>query len=276
MRPLLALSVSAAALALMVALYAMYSSEADSPPVDRIERDVADLRGRARSLEERVRELSSRFATLAGEFESLRAAPSGTTDPRVKPSTAGDASERLEELSIRFEEMATKLEEIESRSRGVVISGSPGPPETEEERTRTVRESQAVALDRSLPAAERLAALRNLRFRDGRSREVTLAMIELIEDPSVDAVTRADIIRNLHGVDFEELKQPLLTVLENDVDNGVRSETVETLEPFYGDPRVFGAVAQVRDNDPNPRIRLEAMERLLRYQNGRSVEPSER
>lgn len=278
MRALLALSGSASIIALVIALCAMYSPGTGGPPVDRIEGEVADLRERASSLEERVRELSSRISTLADSVEGLRATSptGGVTDSAAESSSDRVASESFEEISRRFEEMASKLDEIESRSRGVSIVGSSGPSETEEERTRIVGENQAIAVDRSLSLEERLAALRNLRSRDGRSREVTLAMIELIQDPGVDTRIRADIIRNLHGVDIEELKQPLLTVLETDAESEVRSETVETLDVFYADPAVFRAVAHVRDNDPNPRIRAEATQRLLRYQPQGPVEPSER
>jgi hypothetical protein len=67
-------------------------------------------------------------------------------------------------------------------------------------------------------------------------------------------------------VDFPELKDPLLRVLANDTHPETRSETVETLQPFYGDPGVHAAVANVRDNDQDLRVRREALERLRQHE----------
>lgn len=272
MRTLLALFGSACVLAVVVAFYALYHSDAGGGAGARVETAIAELQVTSSSLEEQVRELTGGVAALVDAVEGLRAASreSVVTESPAERSPADLEPEGLRELVARLEEVATQLEEVGSRSQGVLVAGRPV-VETEEERARTVAESQGIATDRTVPSVERLAALRQLRGRGGRSHEVTLAMIELIQDPSIDGRTRADIIRNLHGVDFEELKQPLVNVLESDGSAEVRSETIETLDVFYDDPAVFQAVAHVRDNDPDFRVRMEATQRLQMHQQMRAT-----
>ena len=258
MRAFLPLVASVSAIALVVAIYAVQSSSGDPPLVRQLQGDVDDLRRHTSALGETIRELADEIASLNDSIQALQRAP--------RERAADDESGRLEKLTAKLEEMAGSLKEIDARSRRMsVLIGAVRTVETPEERTAVVEENQSVALDRSLTPQSRLQALRSLRGRNGRSHEVTLAMIELIQDPNVDSSTRADIIRNLHGVTFEELKQPLLNRLE-DPDPETRSETVETLDVFYDDQTVYDAVLHVRDNDKDLRVRMEATQRLQRFQ----------
>jgi len=193
------------------------------------------------------------LAASPGEAESAAEAIS-------QDSTSELLRERIETLIVRLDEAATRPLAV---APGIALGAA---AETSEERARFVEENQAAALDRSLTTENRLQALRELRSRDGRSREVTLAMLEIIEDPATPPNLRADIIRNLHGVAFDELEAPLLRILSEDPDPETRAETVETLDLFYDRPHVYAAVVQVRDSDKDPRVRAEAFERLARYE----------
>ena len=176
----------------------------------------------------------------------------------------------VEDLVARLEEAEAKLGKLERLKRPLLSSALSERRETretresEEEKQEIVLENQQKALEGSLSPQERLRALRRLRFRDGRSQEVTEAMIELIENPQIGARTRASIIRNLDGGTFPQLKQPLLDCMLNDPDPNVREESVETLAAYLNDPAVAEAMTQVRDYDTAADVREEARKRLAR------------
>jgi hypothetical protein len=214
------------------------------------------------------------LAALARRVDGLAAAGprgEGAADASSGASEAGDAAsgkaEPVRAIVERLEGIAAKLEHA-SAAQPALIGGSGQPGivmETPEDRARIVEENRPIAMDPGRPFPDRLEALRHLRSRDGRSREVVHAMMELIETPDLDPRMRADIIRNLDGVDFPELKEPLLRILATDPHVETLSETIETLQAFYGDPAVHAAVVHVRDNAENIRVRMEALERLSQY-----------
>jgi hypothetical protein len=267
MRILAALLLALSLLSVAVSVLALRRSGGDDAGARRaLAEDTSRLGKRAGELEAAVR-------ALAGRVDSLEARPDGTgsaADPEPGRDGArpeSDHSAALDDLAGQVGELKARLLEFEEKANRpqVVLPASGQPPETEEARRQVVAVNQPIAIDPARSTRERLEALRNLRFRDGRSREVTQAMIELIQDPGLDPRTRADIIRNLHGVDFPELKPVLLQVLASDTHVETRSETVETLEPYYGDPAVRGAVTRVGESDPDLRVRAEALRRLGQY-----------
>ncbi|HLU48972.1 MAG TPA: hypothetical protein VK116_12845, partial [Planctomycetota bacterium] len=213
-----------------------------------IANDVAGLADAFGRLDERLDTIDGRIAELlarSGEPTTPTGAGAGSEAGQVADERA---LERLDALVSR----------LEALSAGQPVTGARfGAPQAEspEESQAIVEEMQAVAIDPTPVPQERLQALRELRARDGRSREVTLAMIELVESPDIAPRLRADIVRNLHGVEFAELKAPLLRILESDPHTETKSETIESLEPFYGDADVRAAVERVRDSDPDPRLR---------------------
>ena len=231
-----------------------------------------------RRLEESVGALGESIGRAVASISALALEVDRLAEPTPRQEAAGDdpptaaaggegdgGHETIRTALERLEGIAARLERASAAGATPLIVTAAA-PETAEDRKRIVEESQPVALDRQRSPDERLKALRELRSRDGRSREVALAMLELIESPDLDPRTRADIIRNLDGVDFPELKDPLLRILANDTHPETRSETVETLQPFYGDGAVHAAVANVRDNDQDLRVRMEALERLMQYE----------
>lgn len=268
------LAVSIAATALVVA---SLSSLSDSPP--GLEARLADADASHRAIREYIAGLAESLGRLERSVQNVetllqetalasramerggKAADASSTED--SEDGASEERRQIEEITRRFEELAARFEE--AASARVVATPTGVNVETAAEREQIVAKVLPVALDRSRMPQERLRALRELRFRDGRTYEVMLAMIELIEDPQTAPDVRADIIRNLDGVEFAELKAPLLRVLSEDPDPETRAETVETLEAFYGDPEVERAVVRVRDGDADPRVRLEAAERLARW-----------
>ena len=231
------------------------------------------LEERAGALGEGLDRVVENLAALALQVDRLAAAgPPREEEARV-PGAPGATREGFGDLESiraiaeRLDGIAARIERASAREPavGVVTAGGPQ-TETAEDRARIVEENRPIAMDSRRPPAERLQALRELRFRDGRSREVVLPMLELIETPDLDPRMRADIIRNLDGVEIPELKDSLLRILESDRHPETRAEAIETLQVFYGDPGVHAAVANVRDHDENVRVRMEALERLLRYE----------
>ncbi len=273
MRIFIAMAVSLSVASLLVAIlgWGRASGKGEEESFRSIEEELARLTRDSRALSTRVGELAGRLASL--EAGARPKGPGG--GPEAKPGASegpdgldGGRRREIEEIAKRLGEVEAKLEEVGSKAnREPVVPGGTAAPEADEVRRAIVSESQAIATDRSLSPRDRLVALRALRSRGGRSKEVTQAMIELIQDPALDSRMRADIIRNLSGVDFPELKTALLAVLQNDTDSETRSETVETLQVFYGDPAVHSAVIQVRDHDADAEVRSEAARRLAQYEN---------
>jgi hypothetical protein len=223
------------------------------------------------SLGERLERAGTDLAELARKVDRLaEASPPRRDGEDAGAGSAGDGGgagqgEAMQAILDRLDGIAAKVEKAAAAPQAIVIPAA-AQLETAEERQRIVEENQSVALDRRRTPEERLMALRELRGRDGRSHEVVLGLLELIETPDLDPRRRADIIRNLDGVDFPELKDPLLRILANDTHSETRSETIETLQPFYGDPEVHAAVAKVRDSDADIRVRMEALERMMQYE----------
>ena len=122
---------------------------------------------------------------------------------------------------------------------------------------------QAIAVDPGREAHERLGALRALRSvhdPEGRSDEVVVGLLTLLrhEDPFV----RADVFRQLDGVETPELEAPLLAALRDDASWHVRSEAAETLASFAGTDHVQAALLESYQSDPNPSVRREARSSL--------------
>jgi len=163
------------------------------------------------------------------------------------------------ELAQRVAALERLAAEVTQRRQG----GHPLSPEALAAATRTL-------LDRQAPVDERAAALTLLRPNDGRSdgrtHEVVVAALELLERPEVSPKTRAGMIRDLDKLRDASLKDPLVAILTRDADGRTRREAVETLAVFYDDPQVRGLVERLRDSDPEPEVRAQAVKQLGRWQ----------
>lgn len=249
------------------ALLAALSWKGGRPPGEAA--SLGRIEERMETLGESLDRVVENIAALALRVDRLAETAPRLEDAANRPSAAGADGpgdpESVRALVERLDGIAARIERVSAAGAGAVVVTA-GAAETAEDRARIVEENRPIAMDSRRPPGERLQALRELRFRDGRSLEVALSMIELLEMPDLDARMRADIIRNLDGVELPELKEPLLRILASDRHPETRAETVETLQPFYGDPAVHAAVANVRDNDENVRVRMEALERLAQYE----------
>jgi hypothetical protein len=207
-----------------------------------------------------VRELQVEVARLESQLEGLRRAPRldaiqlpAGTDPAVVAS-----------INAGLAQLAGRLTALEEAAAGrAQAAPSPAPPPADPD---DVAVAEAVVADRDAPLAERVQALGTLRRANRRPPEVALAMMEVALAPGTDERMRADIVRNLGGLAYPELKAPLLSMLEGDMGPRTKQEVVETLEGFLDDPQVHAAVVKAREQDPSDRVRHEAGQRLSRWE----------
>ena len=227
------------------------------------------LEDRAGALAEKLDRVVENLEALALQVDRFAAAEPGrgqAADPSSAAGAEGGGPAGAEPIRALVEKLDGIAGRIERASTSGRVSTSVGvAEETVEDRARIVGENRPIAVDSRRPVGERLEALRQLRFRDGRSPDVVQAMMDLVETPDLEPRLRADIIRNLDGVEVPELKEPLLRILATDRHVETLSETIETLQIFYDDPAVRAAVVHLRDNDENIRVRVEALERLAQY-----------
>jgi hypothetical protein len=222
---------------------------AASPPAGASEGEVEDLERRLAGVERQVELLR---AGLAVRFASQgKAAPPG---PAVMGAPAAEVAELAQRL-VRLEQLAASIQ-------GSHGGGRPLAPEAMAGAIRTVR-------DRGASVEERAAALTLLRpsngRADGRTREVVTAALELIQAPETSPKLRAGMIRDLDELKDPALKDPLMAILARDSDGRTRREAVETLAVFYDDAEVRSRIERLRDSDPEPQVRAQAIKQLARW-----------
>ncbi len=144
-------------------------------------------------------------------------------------------------------------------------------PASDTQPTRIERE--AIFLDTSRSEAERLEALSRLYSpMNGRrgiesgaetlSNAVVVAATEMALY-SENASVRANVWRQVDGVDDPYLIQPLLHSLSNDPDEDVREEAAKTLKGFLDAPEVRGALEYAWNYDTSETVRREARYSML-------------
>jgi hypothetical protein len=215
---------------------------------------VADLEGLEQQVALLTRQMDAVKVGLSmravAAAQGQAAAPTGAGSGQELPANLAALSARLAEL-----EQQTQV----ARDRGIL-------PLTPEAMAKAI----AAAVDRGAALRDRVMALRQLRpvngREDGRTPEVALAMIELITAPQTPAEARADIIRNMKGVDHPALKEPLLAIVTKDTDSNTRREAVESLLPFYSDPQVHATINHLKDSEADPKVSREAVRRLAEWE----------
>jgi CheY-like chemotaxis protein len=277
MRAAIAASFAIALVALVVSLQGR-APPAPPPGIDELKAEVSSLRASVDRASAELRDLGVQVREVGAVVADLRArSPAGAALPPSADAAAVGSAQRLDELTRALDALAEKLGRMdEATASPQVLPRDSTAVETAEQKAAAVSDSQRIALDRELPAADRIQALRQLRSRGGRSREVALAMIELIQDPSLSSGLRADVIRNLHRVNFEELKAPLLHSVVQDPDPEVRSEAAETLDAFAGDGVVRETLSHVSENDADAEVRAEASRSLASSETRRGTEAAGR
>jgi hypothetical protein len=210
-------------------------------------------------------DLERRMTDLERQLElvrvgvTVRAVAQGKGPPVAGPVAGAGAPAGVAELAQRVAALERLAAEVTQRRQG----GHPLSPEEMAVATRTV-------LDRQASLDERAAALTLLRPNDGRldgrTHEVVVAALELLERPEVSPKTRARMVRDLDRLKDPSLKDPLVAILSRDADGRTRREAVETLAVFYDDPQVRGLVERLKDTDPEPEVRDQAVKQLGRWQ----------
>jgi HEAT repeat protein len=211
-----------------------------------------------------IDELERRMTTLERQVElmrvgvAVRSVAQAKGAPAAAPAAGGPPAgmAELDQRVVQLERLAAEITQGRQGAR-------PLSPEAMAAALRTV-------LDRQLSVDERAAALTLLRPNegraDGRTHDVVVAALELLEKPDVSPRTRAGMIRDLDHLKDPTLKDPLVGILSRDADGRTRREAVETLAVFYDDPQVRGLVERLRDSDPDSQVRAQAIKQLGRWQ----------
>lgn len=71
---------------------------------------------------------------------------------------------------------------------------------------------------------------------------------------------RADIFKQLSGMDDPAIKPPLLTALRGDQSAKVREHAAEALASFQTDPSVRAALQAAVQGDPDEKVQKKALE----------------
>ena len=233
---------------------------------------IAAYQLRVGELEARLSDVERVAEAARNEASSARSNPLPALPKSVDSSVSFEESiapvaselsatqEQLQKALARIDELEER-EDVPPTQELMRRFGQPSPRETPE----AVAKHQSVILDRHSTEEERLQALRGLRGMPDKldpypadvARELKI-WLDQTKDPSV----RADIIRQLHRAELEELKDSIVYCLQNDTDEEVRDEAAETLEDVYDDPWVIQALEKARDHDASAKVRATAAHSL--------------
>lgn len=143
----------------------------------------------------------------------------------------------------------------------------PAPPEAESETVESedlkrVPALQNRILNTSLTAEERLKALRELRMAAPKKRtlEIVRRVLEML--PTVDEAMQADLVRNLKGLKYDEMKVPLVEMLQRSQNPQIRRQAAETLASLKEDLWVKQALEGSAATDADENVRLQATKSL--------------
>jgi hypothetical protein len=213
-----------------------------------------------------LEDMERRVAGLERQVELLRLSAATRAAVAARPATVGATVGAGSTPAPEVADLGQRLGRLEQLAASIQTSrggGRPLSPEAMAAATRTV-------LDRQQSAEERAAALTLLRPNDGRAdgrtHEVVTAALELLQRSELSPRLRAGMIRDLDKLKDPVLKDPLVAILSRDGDGRTRREAVETLAVFYDDPQVRGLVERLRDSDPEPEVRAQAIKQLGRWQ----------
>lgn len=122
--------------------------------------------------------------------------------------------------------------------------------------------AQMRASDPAQPVARRLEAFRVLRAHGLAEsylcpEAVVESMLQLASETSVPAV-RAEIYRQLAGIQYAIVRKPLIDALLNDVSAEAREEAARALGPLRDDPDVQSALTQTQEKDGSDRVRMQS------------------
>ncbi len=162
---------------------------------------------------------------------------------------------RLRAVVERLDRLEEKAEAFEKRWREARSMAGDEPVDA--------KALEGVILDRVKTPVERASALKKMRARAPQARtiEVARAMIDLLRTCD-DATVRAEICRQLFGVDYPEVGAEMMARLRTDSDERTREEAAETLEHFGDDPGVLQALEYAKEHDESEGVREQAVKTL--------------
>jgi hypothetical protein len=151
--------------------------------------ELADLRGSVRALEVKMAAIDRRpVGEAAGDA-----------------GRSADAGAAPDEVATRAEALAAQIEQLHQRL-GVLEAAADKQRRAEEERERThkeeLRAAHATMMDPRAEPKDRLRALKKLRSADERTHEESLAALELIERPNLEADVRLGPHQRAQGADL--------------------------------------------------------------------------
>lgn len=201
-----------------------------------------------------------RLARARPETPAVTQVPAAPEGPRPRtgggagsppPVTAPPDDARWKALSERIDRLEEKLQELDRRAREPHNRAGDEPVDA--------RALEAVVLDRVRTPAERAGALKKMRLRAPQARTIEIArsMIDLLRTCD-DATVRAEICRQLFGLDYPEIGEEMMTRLRVDADEHTREEAAETLETFGDAPGVLQALEYAKEHDESPAVREQA------------------
>jgi RNA polymerase sigma factor (sigma-70 family) len=190
----------------------------------------------------RLREAQAELQPLRDELTALQRSVSTLTK---SPASLPDGAALLE-VQESVGDLEQRLAKLERTAAGPVKAAVPD-----------IAQARRIVLNVQAAPAERLAALSALRTADARGADVVQAMLQLVQ-ASDDPAIRADIFRQLSGVQDANLRPQLVTSLLNDANAKVREEAAETLEGFLDDPEALAALQHAAQNDPDDDVREQA------------------
>lgn len=168
------------------------------------------------------------------------------------PSPPAGDLRSLEERVARIEEKIAKAEQAWNEFR------------QSREKTPIDRVAlESTVLDRLKPPEARVSALKKLRWHapEARTLEVVRSMLDLLRT-SEDGAVRAEICRQLSGVEYPEVAPEMVNRLRSDADEETRKEAAEALLDFIDEPGVLQALEAAKQSDPSEDVRLQAVETI--------------
>ncbi|MEM7233456.1 MAG: HEAT repeat domain-containing protein [Planctomycetota bacterium] len=214
---------------------------------------------------ESIAALDARIAALekapGREFVARRSAASAAGDEPVSSATV---EEKLAAISKRLESL-TQAETIAELARS-------GGKKLRQRRANRILASLA---DEELSTEERGERLREFWETQGSVREAMevagledrdalLPLISLAQDAALDEDTRIGVLREMMGMEHQELRQPLVQMARADQEPSVRQQAIRNLAEGHPlDPDVQNAILEVSRNDPSEEVRGTASRRVL-------------
>ena len=208
---------------------------------------------------ETAREIKGLAFALRGEAEELRlrieklegteVASEGGKEAKA-PAVADDSN-----LAADIAALAERLDSLESDENIAELARSG----FARARKKEAEEALNLVLDRSQPAKQRLKAWQGIRkTKQDTPPEAVQSILDLARDTTIDPEIRADVVKSFRGERSEEIRQPMLDILADDEEPGVRMRSLEVLMYHAADPGVLETITAISRGDRHAEVRRHA------------------